>query len=81
MAEAVHVVADLGRHAEFLQKISLTVQTLADKGFPVRNVTVRLDPPAAHDLPAAFRDARRISSNMAGSLFSTHSYMAAELDV
>ena len=56
VAEAVHVISGLRSHSQLLLKIPLTVQPLAHIGLPARRITVRLNPPAAHDYPAALFD-------------------------
>jgi len=54
VAEAVDVEADARRDAELLLEVTLPDQALADERLAAGDVAVRLDPPAAGDLPAPF---------------------------
>ena len=49
VAERVHVAPDGRNRPEAVAQETLRVQGLADEGFPVWEVAIRFDPPAAHD--------------------------------
>ena len=53
VTEGVHIVAGMGGYAEFFLKVALGDQRMPGQAFPAGNVAVRLNPPAAHQLPAA----------------------------
>ena len=55
MAEGVDVAAHRSNSPEAVLQEALRVQRLADKGFPVRQVAIRFDPPAPHHDEASLR--------------------------
>ena len=57
MAEGVDVAADRRHGSETVGQEALGIERLADEGLTMRQVAVRLDPPAAHDDEAALGDA------------------------
>src|SRR5690348_9748364 len=57
VTKAIRIPAYLHIHTEFVLEKPLADEDLTNHGFTVRHVEVRLDPHAAHQLPASFTDA------------------------
>src|SRR4051812_30054913 len=57
VTEAIDVEADARKHPKLGFEVALPIKSLTDKGFTAGDVAVRLNPPTADDLPAAFGDA------------------------
>ncbi len=54
VAETIYIESGLGSNAKFFFEVALSIQTMADKRFPCRDIAIRFHPPTADNAPTPF---------------------------